>query len=210
MQPPSNVSRYHQLLEMEAVESGCEGCASSRCSSEDDSSDLSYIVEDEDAILSPGMHAIYMQSLGSQGEELGFGTPMHQKRRREQEDDDCAPSCSIITGILNRHDAKMRLRLSKKVQSFTPSCLLPSPSAARDFINLTPIPISLAHPPVSEIRRDHAASVFAGSYALPQPLLKGSGVFSSRCKLKSGNKSAPSAFTTLDPQSSGLGSNLQP
>lgn len=40
--------------------------------------DLSYVT---DGSYSDGDHAIYMASLGSQAEGLGFGTPLHQKRR---------------------------------------------------------------------------------------------------------------------------------
>ena len=54
MHPPSDETRYHRVPEMETVKIRCNEVAASSCSSEEYSSDL--IVEDEDAVASPGVH----------------------------------------------------------------------------------------------------------------------------------------------------------
>lgn len=179
--PSSGASRYHPLLEMEAAESGCEEGESSSCGSENDSisddSDLSCIVDDDvDQNVSPGMQAVYAQSLCSQGKEIGFGTPMHLKRMREMEDDGCAPSSSIVTGILKKHEARhMRRRLRVDTGS----------GSASDIpVNPVQIPAPLTDFPVAEVRHAPLGSFFALSCVAPQPFVRGTGIFSGRCKLR--------------------------
>ena len=64
-----------------------------------------------DAMVSPGMRALYVESMGSQGEALGFGTPMHQKRKKEKGDG----WGSIFTSIVEKHEAKQRRKIAEAI-----------------------------------------------------------------------------------------------
>ena len=104
--PKPKQDRFSKFLDMHAKE-GREGeTASEGQISEDDrdASDLSYVTDGSAEPPSPGMHGVYLQSLSSQAEMLGFGTPMHKKRHKERGEG----VGSIVAGIVERNDRKNR------------------------------------------------------------------------------------------------------
>lgn len=114
--PQAIERRRSKFLDDEAKEDPEDGrSASDDEISEDDqdASDLSCIVSDNDdavdAMVSPGMRALYVESMGSQGEVLGFGTPMHQKRKKEKGDG----WGSIFTSIVEKHEVKQRRKIAE-------------------------------------------------------------------------------------------------
>lgn len=96
--------RFSKMLDMHAKE-GREGeTASEGDISEDDrdASDLSYVTDGSAEPPSPGMRGLYLQSLSSQAEMLGFGTPMHKKRHKERGEG----MGSIVASIVEKNDRK--------------------------------------------------------------------------------------------------------
>jgi hypothetical protein len=105
--------RYSKYADMHAKE-GKEGQSASEGSVSDDDrhlSDLSCVVSNDcDNSYDDDMEAIYAQSLCSQASELGFGTPIH--KRRNKDNGKCAGS--IFTGIVEKNDRKHEQRLKQQ------------------------------------------------------------------------------------------------
>ena len=99
--------------------------------SEDDrsASDISFVTSGDDADVDDDMMAIYAQSLSSQASAHGFGTPLFQKRSKENGDG------SIFESIVAKQDRKSKRRLqtgSRNSDTNSTDSYVPDPSRATD------------------------------------------------------------------------------
>jgi len=76
----SNILFDHQAVEAGANDESLSG--SDNSDDDDDASDLS-CVTDESVYVDDNAMAVYRESLCSQAGDMGFGTPLHEKRRRK-------------------------------------------------------------------------------------------------------------------------------
>jgi len=104
--PKPKQDRFSKMLDMHAKEGRGGETASEGDISEDDrdASDLSYVTDGSAEPPSPGMRGLYLQSLSSQAEMFGFGTPMHKKRHKERGEG----VGSIVASIVEKNDRKNR------------------------------------------------------------------------------------------------------
>ena len=120
---------YSIYLDMHAKEAGHTD--SEHEVSEDDrsASDLSFVTSGDDADVDDDMMAIYAQSLSSQASAHGFGTPLFQKRSKENGDG------SIFESIVAKQDRKSKRRLqtgSRNSDTNSTDSYVPDPSRATD------------------------------------------------------------------------------
>ena len=162
--PKPQKERFPKLLDMHAKE-GREGeTASEDEISEDDrdQSDLSYVTDGSADPPSPRMHDVYLQSLSSQAEMLGFGTPMHKKRHKEKGEG----VGSIFAGIVEKNERKLSRR--KNHNHLGAECLIhEGPSNDTDACNPGSAEGSVALALPCEVHGERSLSAFMSAAPLP-------------------------------------------
>jgi len=157
-------ARFPRLLDMHAKE-GREGETASEDEISDDDrdeSDLSYVTDGSLDPPSPGMHDVYMQSLSSQAEMLGFGTPMHKKRHKERGEG----VGSIFAGIVEKNERKLSRR--KNPNLLGAECLIHvGPSNDTDACNPGSAEGSVALALPCEVHGERSLSAFMSAAPLP-------------------------------------------